>query len=114
MSRLIDSGPDRVEFFPEVEAVDEYGTPVRVPSDVPVVFSAHVQRSSAEEAEALGQQAISSYRFTTSTPLPPGPWSDLRVNGRLADVLGEPQPQGRSARTRHTLVRFAYRDAAAL
>lgn len=111
MTRLIDSGPDRVEFFPEVESADSYGTPHRSPSTVPVVIATHVQRSTAEEAEALGQQAVSLWQFTTSRDLPPGAWAGLTVNGRLAEVVGEPQPQGRSTRTRHTLVRLRYIDA---
>jgi len=114
MSRLIDSGPDRVEFYPEIETTDEYGTPIRVPSDVPVEFTVHVQRSTAEEAEALGQQALSTWRFSTSRDLPPGPWAGLTVNGRPAEVVGEPQPQGRSPRTRHTLVRLRFLDAAVI
>ncbi len=112
MSRLIDSGPDVIEFFPEVDAEDSYGTPVRIPSSTPVRLTAQVKRSSSDEADALGQQALSTWRFTTSRDLPPGPWSALTVNGRPAQVVGEPQPQGRSPRTRHTLVRFEYRDAA--
>lgn len=111
MSRLIDSGPDLVRFFPEVEVTDSYGTPHRAPSTTPVVVSTHVQRSTAEEAEALGQQAVSLWRFTTSVDLPAGAWAGLTVNGRPAEVVGEPQRQGRSARTAHTLVRFRFVDA---
>lgn len=111
MTRLIDSGPDLVSFYPEVEATDVYGTPHRSPSPTALVIATQVQRSTAEEAEALGQQAESLWRFSTSRDLPPGAWAGLTVNGRPAEVVGEPQPQGRSRRTRHTLVRFRFVDA---
>ena len=111
MSRLIDSGPDLVRFFPEVEVTDSYGTPHRAPAAAALVISTHVQRSTAEEADALGQQAESLWRFTTSRDLPSGAWAGLTVNGRPAEVVGEPQRQGRSERTAHTLVRLRFVDA---
>ena len=111
MTRLIDSGPDLVSFYPEVEVTDVYGTPHRSPSPTALVIATQVQRSTAEEAEALGQHAESLWRFSTSRDLPPGAWAGLTVNGRPAEVVGEPQRQGRSKRTAHTLVRFRFVDA---
>lgn len=110
MPRLIDSGPDAIVWRPEVETVDEYGTPVHVPGD-PVEFTAQVQRSSSEDETVLGQEVTDAYVFNTSRALS-GAHSGLSVNGRPCDVIRPPQQQGRSARTRHTRVYFRYLEEA--
>lgn len=108
-TRLIDSGPDVIEWRQEVVSEDEYGTPVHVPGSVVETFTAHVQRSSSEDETNLGQQVTDSYVFNTSRPVS-GAHSQIVVNGRPCDLIRPPQPQGRSARTRHVRVYFRYLD----
>lgn len=107
MARLIDGGPDRVEFFPEVATVDEYGSETWGLSDTPIVLDVELQRVSSEEAEALqggGGPVRTLFRFNTSRALPASPNSVVKARGRTWEVMGEPTIQGRSARTRHTRV----------
>lgn len=107
MRRVIDFGPDTIEWFPIVETVDEYGTPIHAPSETPVVFTAQVQRSTGEDETRLGQDVTDAYSFRTSQALSDA-HSGLVVNGRPCDVIRPPQQQGRTERTFHTLVYFRY------
>ena len=101
---LIDHGPDRIEWFGEVETSDAYGTPVRGPSPTPTdSFFVEVQRSTSEDAALLGQDPSEVYSFRTSRDLS-GAKSAVTVNGRPAEVLGPPLRQGRSSRTASTVV----------
>lgn len=109
MSRLVDHGPDRIEWLPVVETVDEYGTPVHSPSSTPIVFTAQVQRSTSEDEARLGQDVTDAYSFRTSRALE-DTHSGLVVNGRACDVIRPPQQQGRSPRTFTTTVYFRYLD----
>lgn len=109
VSRLVDSGPDRVEWYPIVETVDEYDTPVHRRSDTPFRFTTQVQRSSSEDESILGQDVTDSYTFQTSRPLSDA-HSGLTVNGRACDLIRPPQQQGRSARTFTTRVYFRFLD----
>lgn len=105
---LLDSGPDEIQWFAEVEVEDDYGTPVRQPSPTPTAqFTCQVQRVSSEEAAELGQSRDKVYSFQTSRAIS-GASSGLTVNGRPCEVIGEPLAQGRSPRTRSTKVRFRY------
>lgn len=105
--RLVDSGPDRIEWRQEVTVVDDYGTPTHRPGDVVEHFTAQVQRSTSEDEAQLGQDVTDAYVFNTSRPVS-GAHSTLTVNGRRATLIRPPQPQGRSERTRHVRVFFRY------
>lgn len=103
--KLIDDGPDRVEFYPSTGVADEYGDTVEGVSDEPIVLHVHLQRVSAEELDALGVAPVRTVmRFATSTPLPADAGAQVRARGRRWEVIGEPSEQGRSERTRHTRV----------
>lgn len=107
--RLIDSGPDHIEWRQEVVTEDEYGSPVHRAGDVVEHFTAQVQRSTSEDETNLGQQVTDAYVFNTSRPVS-GAHSGISVNGRPCDLIRPPQTQGRSERTRHTRVYFRYLD----
>lgn len=109
--RLIDFGPDTIEWFPVVTTTDKYGSPVHGPSDTPVVFTAQVQRSTSEDEARLGQDVVDAYSFRTSRALSDA-HSGLVVNGRPCDVIRPPQQQGRSERTFSTVVYFRYLEEA--
>lgn len=109
MRRLTDNGPDTIEWWPEVEVLDEYDTPVHVPGPISLTLRAHAQRVSAEERVELGQSVEDVWSFQTSRTLR-GAHSGLEVNGRPAKVVQPPQPQGRTTRTYTTKVYFAYLD----
>ena len=102
--RLIDHGPDRVLLYPEVEQRDDYGTPVRVPGPDPIELYVHLQRVSSQEQPELGQRSRTFMQFRTATDLPPSAWARVEARGRVWEVEGEPQTQGRTRRTRNTLV----------
>lgn len=109
MRRLTDSGPDTIEWWPEVTKYDEYGTPVHVPGPTSITFRAHAQRVTAEERVELGQSLEDVWAFQTSRELR-GAHSGLEVNGRPATVTQPPQPQGRTKRTFTTRIYFMYLD----
>lgn len=103
--RLVDSGPDPVLVFPEVETTDDFGDPIRVPSDTPVQVSTYVQALSATEAADYDVDPRTTRYFNTSTPLPAaGAWARVEWDGREWDVVGEPQRVGRTRRTAYTHV----------
>ena len=105
---LLDGGPDVIEWFAEVEAIDSYGTPQRAPSPTPTDrFTAQVQRASSDETAELGQSTTETYTFQTSRNLT-GADSGLTVNGEPCEVLRPPLRQGRSPRTASTKVWFRY------
>lgn len=105
---LLDSGPDVIEWFAEVDSTDSYGTPLRKPSATPTErFTAQVQRASGDEASELGQSTTETYTFQTSRDLS-GADSGLTVNGESCEVLRPPLRQGRSPRTASTKVWFQY------
>lgn len=102
--RLIDHGPDRVLLYPEVEQRDDYGTPIRAAGTEPIELWVHLQRASTDELQVLGQESRTVKTFRTSRRLPPTAWAKVEAEGRTWQVEGEPSVQGRTARTRHTLV----------
>ena len=109
--RLIDSGPDVVLLYPEVVGADDDGNPVRVPSATPLpALNVQLHAMSADESAALGQADRELYYFNTSTALPAGAYATAQARGRLWDVVGAPQRQGRSERTAHTHVVLASRS----
>lgn len=113
MSRLIDSGPDAILLYPEVETTDSDGNIVRRPSKVPITVNAQLHRLKADEIDSLGIPSTSLF-FNTSTPLPLGSYAKAETRGRSWDVVGEPIRTGRSERTAHTRVVLAARQARAV
>lgn len=97
-------GRDVVLVWPEVEATDGDGNPIRKPAAAPVRVRGIVQPVSAEEAEALGQVVTTIYRLTART-LPAGAFARVEWAGRAWDVVGEPQRHvGASPATRNDSV----------
>lgn len=105
---LLDQPRDWVELRPEVESVDEFGTPTRVPGP-PVSVGGRMQPAQFSEGSTsrgldvstsavLG--AITYYQFITRS-LPPGAWSTLTWQGRVFDVMGEVRRSNGSDLTRH-------------
>lgn len=107
---ILNSGPDEVKIFPEIESEDDYGDPIRYPSDTPVVIRTYVQALSAEESGELDVDPQTTRYFNTSRPLPGGAWARLEWGDRTWDMLGEPQHIGRSMRTAHTHVVMQARE----
>jgi len=85
----LDRPPHVVQVYPEVDGTDDYGTPTRVPSAVPVEVRGWVWPISAEESEQLGQQVATVYRLSARA-IPGGAWARVVWDGRDWDPLGEP------------------------
>lgn len=108
---LLDSGPDAIDYLPQVVVKGEYDEDVVGFGD-PIPLQVELQRLSSEEAAAITTRAGVSaggpvrvmYRFTTRRDLPSGAGAHAIAMGRRWEVVGEPTPQGRSLRTRHTRV----------
>ena len=110
MARLIDDGPEVVEFFPAVAGVDGYGQPVESVAAEPVVLRTMLHRVSSDEADGLDLGTRTAFRFTTGRVLVSGPGAKVYARGRRWSVVGEPMVQGRSPRTRHTTVTIVAED----
>ena len=87
-----------VTIRPEVDAADEYGTPVRVPGE-PVEIYGRVQRVTSTEGADIVQTAT-LYRFI-GRDAPPGAWSTCSWAGREWDVIGEVGRSDDSDSARH-------------
>lgn len=97
-------GRDVVLVWPEIEAIDGDGNPVRKLGPAPVQVRGIVQPISAEEAEALGQVVTTVYRLLCRS-FPAGGFSRVEWDGREWDVVGEPARQrGVSMATRNVSV----------
>ena len=95
---LLDRPRDAVSLRPEVDAVDEYGTPTRVPGP-PVMVGGRMQPIQfGEDGDATSNMTV--YKFITRS-LPPGAWSTVEWRGRTFDVVGEPRRSNGSRATRH-------------
>lgn len=108
---LLDNGPDTLLVYPEVHGDDGYGTPMRVPSNVPVVVIGRFQPVSAEESQAAGQAVGTVYKFI-ARDFPGGAWARVATQGRDWDVVGEPQRHNGSPATRHSTVMLRARTPA--
>ena len=95
---LLDDRRHAVTIRPEVDGVDEYGTPVRILGE-PVVIYGRVQRVTSTEGADIVQTAT-LYRFI-GRDAPPGAWSTCSWAGREWDVIGEVGRSDDSDRTRH-------------
>lgn len=111
---LLDRGNQLVEVFPEIVAADEYGNEIRRPgdpdTDTPVVITAMVSPSTAEEDATLGFQVGTTYRVL-SRDFPGGANAVVRWDGRLWDVQGEPKRYTSSPRTAHCTTWIKAREA---
>lgn len=101
---ILDKGPDEVLIWPEIEVLDDSGSPVRIPSATPVSISTYVQALSATESADYDIDPRTSRYFNTSQALPGGAWARVSWGGREWDVVGEPQRLGRTHRTARTHV----------
>ena len=102
---LIHRGPHTVTVTPRVKVTDSMGTTIRDGTPVQVTGVA-VQPVSAEESEALGTQALTTYRIIGAGQWPGGVQSKVRVDvgpytGRTFDQQGEARVYGMSPRTAH-------------
>ena len=95
---LLDDRRHSVTIRPEVDGVDEYGTPVRVLGD-PVVIFGRVQRATLTEGADVVQNAT-LYRFI-GRDAPAGAWSTCVWAWREGDVIGEIGRSDDSDVTRH-------------
>lgn len=112
---LLDRGPHAVTVTPMVEVNDGMGSTLEPGEPVPVPRVA-VQPVSAEESEALGVQALTSYRVIGRGPWPGGMNSTVLVDagpfaGRVFDQSGEARVYGMSPRTAHFDVLMTARGA---
>jgi hypothetical protein len=98
---LLDGARDTVLIWPEIEVVDSYGTPKRVPGPLPYVVGGRVQPVSM--ADMPDDQTATLYRFITRD-LPGGTWARVEWDGREWDVIGEPRRSNGSDRTRHASI----------
>lgn len=105
---LLSRGAETVTLWPEVEAADVDGTPVRVPGAVPVEVVGHVQPVASVEGEP--QSVATTYRLICAD-LPGGAWAHAQWRGRTWSVEGEPSRRGDSAATRHVTVLLRARVA---
>ena len=98
---LLDNGPETVLVYPQVESVDEYGTPTLVPSDVPVeVTGATVEQVRADESAAEGGDTTTTYRvFARGAPA--GPYAAAEWDGGRYEVVGEPDRPRRNVTVNH-------------
>lgn len=97
---LLDTGNETILVWPEVDATDSDGNPVKVPAPDPIQVQCRVQPVSSTDVVAAGQQTVARYRvITRDAPL--GPWARVRWRGRDWDVEGEPLWSNGSPRTRH-------------
>ncbi|MFL1441822.1 phage head completion protein [Nocardiopsis protaetiae] len=97
---LLDSGNELVEVWPEVDAADSDGNPIKRPADEAVEIWARVQPVSSTDVIAAGQQTTARYRLITRDA-PLGPWARVRWRDRDWDIDGEPMWSSGSPRTRH-------------
>lgn len=97
---LLDTGPDLVEVYPEVDSVDDYGNPIKVASPTPVPVYGRVQPSTSTESFELGQVEAETVRFLSRT-FPAGAFAKARHDGRDWDVVGSPRRHRGSPRTAH-------------
>ncbi|UQI46722.1 hypothetical protein M1P56_21395 [Streptomyces sp. HU2014] len=90
---LLDSGPEVVTVYPEVETDDGYGGTVPGPG-APVIVRARVTPAGEGETHPEdGYLAGSRYRLYART-LPAGPWSRVEWAGQVWVLAGEPQRFG--------------------
>ena len=98
---LLDSGPDVITVYPEVETVDEYRNRVLGPDlDNPIEVRGRWQPSTFEEAATLGQTQDTVYRFI-AREFPAGPYGRVDFDGDSWDVVGQPKRHRGSNATRH-------------
>lgn len=107
---LLDNPRDVIALYPEVEATDDLGNVIRVPSDTPVMVGGRCQPVSSEESAAAGQSVATVYRFITRAFLA-GAFARATWRDRDWDVLGEPMRHNGSEATRHVTVLLRARTA---
>lgn len=106
---LLDDAVDALVVYPEVDAVDGDGNPVRVPAPAGVRVGGRVQPASAEETRDLGYKTGTLYRFIGRT-FPAGAYSRVEWDDRTWDVDGEPLWSRGSEATRHVTVMLRARE----
>ncbi|WP_431841409.1 hypothetical protein [Calidifontibacter indicus] len=98
-----------VLMYPEVDAVDDRGRPIRVPSDTPLRIRTGVDPLSSTDSAEVRADPGTLREFIVDRPLPAGSWALVELAGREWDVVGEPEPVGESPATRHVTVRIRAR-----
>lgn len=107
---IMNSGPDTVLVYPEIEGEDDFGDPIRYPSPTPITVRTYVQALSAEESAELDVDPRTTRYFNTSQKLPAGAWANVEWDGRSWGVVGEIQHIGRTRRTAHAHVVIEARE----
>lgn len=97
---LLDLGPELITVYPSVWAQDEDGNFGWRPGSTGHTVRAHVQPISSTEPVVNGQQVTTLVRVIARR-VPAGPWDRVDWDGRIWDVLGEPEQHGDSPATRH-------------
>lgn len=102
---LLSHGPHAVTVTPMVKITDSMGTSIE-PGEPIEVTRVALQPVEAAEAEALGVQALTTYRVIGRGQWPGGIDSTVRVDsgpyaGRQFDQSGEARLYGMSPRTAH-------------
>ena len=98
---LLDTGPQTVTVYVEVETTDDYGNRIKAPNlATPLTVRGRWQSSTAEEASDLGQQQHTVFRFISRT-FPAGPYGRVAFEGDDYDIVGDPRPRRGSATTQH-------------
>ena len=83
---LLDRPRDAVSLRPEVDAVDEYGTPTRVPGP-PVMVGGRMQPIQfGEDGDATSNMTV--YKFITRS-LPPGAWFGSGIQAQVSKAALE-------------------------
>ena len=101
---LLDSPPDAIQVWPEIETTDADGNPVFAPGPTPVTVPCHVQPVSGEEdGDIVGQFVATKYRVIARS-FPAGPFAYVVWDDSTWDVDGEPMRSGSSEATSHVTV----------
>jgi len=101
---LLDKAETTLTVYPSVETVDDWGNVVRVPGDVPIEVGGSLQPSSSEEFPALGQVALTAYRFICRR-WPGDPWAAVYdEDGNQLEPIGDPRRYRQSRAVSHDTV----------
>lgn len=87
---MLDSGPETVRVWPEVESTDSRGNPVRVPApdDQAITIEGVWTAPISSAPTGVGQAVETAYSVWHSS-LPTGPWGRVEWDGREWDLIGE-------------------------
>lgn len=103
MSLLLDGGPERVDLYPEVDATDDDGNPVKRAAESPSV-TLYTRLHRLSSSEAADRQIVPTAYYFVHRDFPAGAWSQVGARGRRWDIFGEPGRSLSSPMTRHARV----------